>query len=86
LTRRIEPVSRQSSNVAFPSAIAIHGRGAGDSIDFHARYGRALHAQAASESLEMLLTWFRSLRHRRTRRAPWQVVWPAPEPTHSARP
>jgi hypothetical protein len=80
-------VSRQSSKVGFPSAIAIHGREAGDSIDFHARYGRALHARAVRESLEMLLTWYRSLRHhRRTRRTPWQVVWPAPEPTHSERP
>jgi hypothetical protein len=49
-------VSRQSSKVAFPSAIAIHGREAGDSIDFHARYGRTLHAQAARECLKMLLT------------------------------
>jgi hypothetical protein len=79
-------VLRQSSNVAFPSAIAIHGREAGDSIDFHARYGRELHAQAARESLEMLLGWLRSLRRSRARPTPWQVVWPAPEPTHSARP
>jgi hypothetical protein len=79
-------VSQQSRNVAFPSALAIHGREAGDSIDFHARYGRELHAQAARESLEMLLSWLRSLRRSRTRRTPWQVVWPAPEPTHSARP
>jgi hypothetical protein len=64
--------------------IAIHGREAGDSIDFHARYGRALHAQAARESLEILLTWFRSLRH--TRHTPWQIVWPAAEPNRSARP
>jgi hypothetical protein len=79
-------VSQQSRNVAFPSAIAIHSREAGDSIDFHARYGRTLHAQAARESLEMLLGWLLSLRHRRTRRTPWQIVWPAPEPRHSARP
>jgi hypothetical protein len=64
-------VSRQSSRIAFPSAIAIH-----------ARYGCALHGQAARESLEMLLSWFPALRRRRT---PWQVVWPAPAPTHSAR-
>jgi hypothetical protein len=76
-------VSQQSSN-AFPSAIAIHGRKAGDSIDFCARYGRTLHAQAARECLEMLLTLYPSLRRRR--RTPWQVVWPAPKPTHSARP
>jgi hypothetical protein len=72
-------VSQQSST------IAIHGREAGDSIDFHARYGRVLHAQAARESLEMLLTLFRSLR-RRTRHTPWQNVWPATEPGCSARP
>jgi hypothetical protein len=72
-------VSQQSST------IAIHGREAGDSIDFHARHGRGLHAQAAREGLEMLLTWFRSLR-RPTRHAPWQIVWPATEPSRSARP
>jgi hypothetical protein len=78
-------VSRQSSRIRFPSAIAIHGRKAGDSIDFDARYGRSLRAQAARESLEMLLGWFPALRGGRSRRTPWQVVWPAPEPTHSAR-
>jgi hypothetical protein len=78
-------VSRQSSKVAFPSAIAIHGREAGDSIDFHACYGRALQAQAAGETLDLLLSWFRSLQRRHIRRTPWQVVWPAFDPNHSAR-
>jgi hypothetical protein len=85
MERGTEPVSQQSSNVAFPSAIAIHGRAAGDSIDFHARYGRSLQAQAARECLEMLLSRWQSLRRHRSR-TPWQVVWPAPEPTHPARP
>lgn len=78
-------MSPQSSKVAFPSAIAIHGREARDSIDFHARYGRALHARAAREGLALLVSWFRSLRRRRIHRTPWQVVWPAFEPSGSAR-
>ncbi|MGH6900552.1 MAG: hypothetical protein ACREJ5_29050 [Geminicoccaceae bacterium] len=68
------------------NGIAIHRREAGDSFDFHARYGRALHAQAARECLAMLLTRLRSLRRRRTRRPPWEVVWPVTEPSEGVRP
>jgi hypothetical protein len=69
------------------NGIVIHGREAGDSIDFHARHGRALHAQATRESLEMLLAVFRPPgRHRASRRPPWEAVWPTAEPSHSGRP
>jgi len=68
------------------NGLAIGGREAGDSIDFHARYGRALHAQAARESLGMLLTLFRSQRRRATRRPPWEIVWPAAGPSRCGRP
>jgi hypothetical protein len=69
------------------NAIVIHGREAGDSIDFHTRHGGALHARAARESLEMLRALFRSRgRSRARRRPPWETVWPAPEPSHFGRP
>jgi hypothetical protein len=69
------------------NGIVIHGREAGDSIDFHARHGRALHARAARESLEALRAVFRSQGRRRASRRPrWEVVWPAAEPSHYGRP
>jgi len=68
------------------NGLAMGGREAGDSIDFHARYGRALHAQAARESLGMLLTLFRSQRRRSTRRPPWEIVWPTADPSRCGRP
>lgn len=65
---------------------AAHRREAGDSIDFHARHGRALHARAARESLEILLTLFRSLGRQRAMRHPyWETVWPVAEPSQCAR-
>lgn len=65
---------------------APHRRQAGDSIDFHARHGRALQARAARESIEMLfglLPW--PGRRRATRQSYWEKVWPAAEPSHCAR-
>lgn len=61
-----------------PSKIVIHGREAGDSLDFDVRHGRALHARAVRECLEMLLTRLRSRRRRGSsgHRA-WEVAWPA---------
>jgi hypothetical protein len=80
-TRRIEAVLHHANG------IVAHGREAGDSIDFHARHGRVLHARAARESLEMLRALFRSPRRRRaSRRPPWETVWPAAEPSHYGRP
>ena len=60
-------------------------REAGDSVDFHARHGRALQARAAREGMEMLLTLFRAWRRRRLapRSRGWHVEWPAePETSH----
>ena len=60
------------------AAIAVNRREAGDSIDFNARHGRALHAQGAREGMELLLKLFRSWRLRRV--APhrgWYVEWPS---------
>lgn len=69
-----------------PESFAPHRRQAGDSIDFHARHGRALQARAARESLEMLFGLFRSLGRRGATRQPyWETVWPAAEPSHCAR-
>jgi hypothetical protein len=57
--------------------IVFHGREAGDSLDFDLRHGRALHARAVRECLEMLLTRFRSRRRRPTSHRAWEVAWPA---------
>lgn len=68
--------------------IIANRREAGDSVDFHARHGRALHARAAREGMEALLTLYRSWRRRGapTRRG-WHVEWPAgPETSHPTRP
>jgi hypothetical protein len=46
--------------VSSQAAIAAGHREAGDSFDFHARHGRALQARAARESMQALLTLFRS--------------------------
>jgi len=78
--------SEEDRAVLQPSnGIAIGRRKAGDSFDFHARYGRTLHAQAARESLDLLLALFRSRRRRPSRR-PWAVVWPDGEPSRCGRP
>ena len=69
-----------------PATFATHRRQAGDSIDFHARHGRALQARAARESLEMLFGLLRSVgRRRATAQTYWETVWPAAEPSHCAR-
>lgn len=69
------------------SSIALHHREAGDSLDFCARYGRALHAQAARECLDMLRSLFRSPQRQDSSRRPgWEVVWPARERSHCGRP
>jgi hypothetical protein len=69
--RRIEPVLRQ------PRTIVFHGREAGDSLDFDVRHGRALHARAVRECLEMLLTRLRSRRRRPSGHRAWETAWPA---------
>ena len=68
-------------------AIIAGHREAGDSIDFHARHGRALQARAAREGLAVLLTLFRSWRRRRIAgRGAWHVEWPAgPQATRCGR-
>ena len=70
------------------SAIAFNRREAGDSLDFHARHGRALQARAAREGIKVLLTLLRSWRRRRvTPRRGWYVEWPAGSQTsHCSRP
>ena len=59
------------------ASIVASRREAGDSVDFHARHGRVLHARAAREGMEALLTLYRSWRRPG---APWgrgwQVEWP----------
>jgi hypothetical protein len=64
---------------------APHRRQAGDSIDFHARHGRALQARATRESLDMLFGLLRSVGRRRATQPYWETVWPAAEPSHCAR-
>jgi hypothetical protein len=74
--------------VSRQAAIAVNRREAGDSIDFHARHGRALQARAAREGMEVLLGPFRSWRRRRiASRQGWQVEWPVgPQTSHCGRP
>ena len=68
-----------SSNV-----IVAHDRAAGDSVDFHARHGRALQARATREAIELVLALYRSWRHRGAiKQRGWQVEWPTePRPSH----
>ena len=47
------------------AAITAGQREAGDSLDFHVRHGRALHARAAREGLAALLTMLRASRRQR---------------------
>jgi hypothetical protein len=84
-----EPIDEQEDTVvSCQAAIAAGHREAGDSFDFHARHGRALQARAARESMQGLLTLFRSWRRRRaTARQAWHVDWPSgPQTSHSGRP
>jgi hypothetical protein len=71
------------------AAITAGQREAGDSLDFHVRHGRALHARAAREGLAALLTMLRASRRQRrlsTRRG-GHVEWPAePQGSHCGRP
>jgi hypothetical protein len=67
--------------------IAVGHRDAGDSIDFNARHGRALHARATREGMQVLVARFRSLRRRIAPRRGWHVEWPAgPQTSHCGRP
>lgn len=60
------------------ATVVLGRREAGDSVDFHARHGRALHARAAREGMEALLTLFRSWRRRGASAGQgWHVEWPA---------
>jgi hypothetical protein len=59
------------------ASIVASRREAGDSVDFHARHGRVLHARAAREGMEALLTLYRSWRRGAPARRGWQVEWPA---------
>lgn len=70
------------------AVIAINRRAADDSIDFNARHGRALQAQAAREGMQVLLAPFRSWRRRRiTSRRGRHVQWPVgPQTSHCSRP
>ena len=79
---------QEDSVVSSETAIAFKRRKAGDSVDFHARHGRALQARAAREGMEVLLTLFRSWRRRRfAPRRGWHVEWPAgPQTSHCSRP
>ena len=79
---------QEDSIVSSETAIAFNRREAGDSLDFHARHGRALQARAAREGMEALLTLFRSWRRRRgAPRRGWHVEWPAgPQTSHCSRP
>ena len=68
------------------SVIVFNRREAGDSVDFHARHGRALQARAAREGMQVLLTLFRGRRRVAARRG-WHVEWPAgPQTSHCSRP
>jgi hypothetical protein len=59
------------------SGIVAGHREAGDSVDFYARHGRALHAQAARDGMEALLALYRSWRSRRAFAGQgWEVEWP----------
>ena len=64
--------------VSSESAITLSRRKAGDSLDFHARHGRALQARAAREGIEALLApWGMWRRSRVARARGWHVEWPA---------
>lgn len=59
--------------------IVASGREASDSVDFHARHGRTLHARAAREGVEALIALYRSWQRRGAARdRGWQVEWPTP--------
>jgi hypothetical protein len=63
--------------VSSESAITLRRRQAGDSLDFHARHGRALQARAAREGIEALLSPLRMWRRNRIARGRgWHVQWP----------
>jgi hypothetical protein len=74
--------------VSSQAAIAAGHREAGDSFDFHARHGRALQARAARESMQALLTLFRSSRRgRAAAHQGWHADWPTRRQTsHCGRP
>ena len=42
---------QEDTGMPYVAAITVGNREVGDSIDFHARHGRALHARAAREGL-----------------------------------
>jgi hypothetical protein len=70
-------IDEEDRAVSSQGVITVNRRGTGDSVDFHARHGRALHARAARESMATLLTLFRSWRRRRVgSRQSLQAEWP----------
>jgi hypothetical protein len=83
-----EPIDEQEGPVMSSRAAIVAGRReAGDSFDFDARYGRALQARAARESMQGLLTLFRSRRRRAAAARGWRVDWPTgPRASHTGRP
>jgi hypothetical protein len=60
--------------VSSQTAITLGRRQAGDSLEFHARYGRALQARAAREAVQLLFELVRSRRGAPPRH--WRVEWP----------
>jgi len=84
-----EPMHEQEdTGVSNQAAIIAGQREADDSVDFHARHGRALQARAAREGLEALLTLLRSWRrHHVSSCCGWRVEWPAErQASHCGRP
>ena len=79
---------QEDTGMSHQAAITAGNRKAGDSIDFHARHGRALHARAAREGLAALLSLLRaSRRHRVSPEHGWHVEWPVePQGSHCGRP
>lgn len=60
-----------------PLSVGDLGYAADDSIDFHARHGRALHARAAWETIALLVRALRSPnRPGAGGRSAWHDPWP----------
>jgi hypothetical protein len=79
---------QEDTGMSYEAAITVGNRKAGDSIDFHVRHGRALHARAAREGLAALLSLLRSSRGHPVSSGPgWHVEWPVePQGSHCGRP